>query len=92
MITALRFGGTGHWSVQLIGPTPVGAGGTRMKTLTLTLGGVAAAWMAAPTVAMTVRGTLDDRARAAWRATCDGSRPAVVPAQRRAPVAERLPA
>ncbi|GAA4903824.1 hypothetical protein EV188_10474 [Actinomycetospora succinea] len=63
-----------------------------MKTLALTLGGLAAAWMAAPTVAMVAHGTVDDRARAAWRTAPVPRRLAVVPAQRRAPVSERIPA
>lgn len=63
-----------------------------MKTLALTLGGLAAAWMAAPAVAMAAHGTVDDRIRAAWRTAPAPQRLAVVPAQRRAPVAERIPA
>ncbi|MEJ2887818.1 hypothetical protein [Actinomycetospora aeridis] len=63
-----------------------------MKTLALALGGLAAAWMAAPTVAMAAHGTIDDRTRAACRATPVRQRFAAVPAPRRAPVAERIPA
>ncbi|MFC5140749.1 hypothetical protein ACFPK1_21110 [Actinomycetospora rhizophila] len=63
-----------------------------MKTLALTLGGLAAAWMAAPTVAMATHGTVDDRTRAAWRAKPVRAPFAAVPAPRRAPVSERIPA
>jgi len=63
-----------------------------MKTLALALGGLAAAWMAAPTVAMAAHGTVDGRTRAAWRAVPARGRLAVVPTQRRAPVSERIPA
>ena len=63
-----------------------------MKTLALTLGGLAAAWMAAPTVAMAAHGTVDDRTRAAWRTAPVRARFAAVPSQRRAPVSERISA
>ncbi|MEJ2862522.1 hypothetical protein [Actinomycetospora flava] len=63
-----------------------------MKTLALALGGLAAAWMAAPTVAMAAHGTVDDRTRAGWRTAPVRERLAVVPTQRRAPVSERIPA
>ena len=38
-----------------------------MKTIALALGGLAAAWVAAPAVAMAVRGTIDQRTLARWR-------------------------
>jgi hypothetical protein len=63
-----------------------------MKTFALTLGGLAAAWMAAPTVAMAAHGTVDDRARAAWRTSPARPPFAAVPSQRRVPVTERIPA
>ena len=63
-----------------------------MKTLALALGGLVAAWMAAPTVAMAAHGTVDGRTRAAWRAAPVRQGLAVVPTQRRSPVAERIPA
>lgn len=63
-----------------------------MKTLALALGGLAAVWMAAPTVAMAAHGTVDGRARAAWRERPVRERLAAVPAQRHAPVSERIPA
>lgn len=66
-----------------------------MKTLALALGGLTAAWLAAPTVAMTARGTIDERTRHAWRAVAAGSRDAApivaIPAPRRG-LDDRVPA
>jgi len=39
-----------------------------MKRIALALGGLAAAWVAAPSVAMARQGTIDQRTRAGWRA------------------------
>ncbi|MDD7966873.1 hypothetical protein [Actinomycetospora lemnae] len=68
-----------------------------MKTITLVLGGLGGlavtSWVAAPTVSMSTRGTIDQRTRAAWRAVPRDVAPvAVVPAQRRVPGVERIPA
>lgn len=65
-----------------------------MKTLALALGGCTAVWMAAPLVAMTARGTIDQRAHAAWRATAPTApQPLIgIPAPRRGDVAARVPA
>lgn len=65
-----------------------------MKALALALGGLTAAWMAVPMVAMTTRGTLDQRTLAAWRATAAAlpePLPAI-PAPRRGDVDDRVPA
>ena len=68
-----------------------------MKTLALALGGLAAAWMAAPTVAMAAHGTIEGRTRAGWRrdaaARTPATRPVVaIPTQRRGGVDTRVPA
>ncbi|MDD7930957.1 hypothetical protein [Actinomycetospora straminea] len=72
-----------------------------MKTITLALGGLGglavATWVATPTVLMSTRGTIEQRTRAAWRATSaevEAPAPpvAVVPAPRRVPRVERIPA
>jgi hypothetical protein len=64
-----------------------------MKSVVLALGGATAAWMAVPMVSMAVRGTLDQRTLASCRRTAAVPRPVVViPAPRRAPAEERLPA
>jgi hypothetical protein len=64
-----------------------------MGKLALALGGLTAAWVVAPVVAMTTRGTIDQRTRAAWRATPAVVPPVpVIPAQRRGGTTERLPA
>ena len=65
-----------------------------MKTVVLALGGLTAAWMAAPMVSMAVCGTIDRRTLAACR------RPAVevsgsmlvIPSPRRGSPVERIPA
>lgn len=59
-----------------------------MKTLALALGGLAAAWMAAPTVCLAVHGTIDGRTRAGWRDTAVRATPppaplVVIPSPRR---------
>ena len=68
-----------------------------MKTLTLALGGLAAAWMAAPTVSLAVHGTIDGRTRAAWRVTARRATPppaplVVIPSPRRGEVGTRASA
>ncbi|NYD34687.1 hypothetical protein [Actinomycetospora corticicola] len=47
------------------------SGDTMMITAAAAVGATAAAWLAAPFVAMARRGTLDDQARAALRAEAD---------------------
>ncbi len=65
-----------------------------MRTMVLTLGSVAAAWMAAPVVDMSVRGTTDQRTVAGWRS--GGRRVAVpvltLPAPRSGEAPDRVPA
>lgn len=66
-----------------------------MKTIALALGGLTAAWLAAPTVVMTARGTLDQRARAGWRALAPVPAPrslATIPAPRRGDLDDRVSA
>ncbi|HWN26936.1 MAG TPA: hypothetical protein VNP37_08210 [Actinomycetospora sp.] len=67
-----------------------------MKTLALALGGLAAAWMAAPTVSLAVHGTIDGRTRAAWRVKARATPlPAplvVIPSPRRGEVGTRASA
>lgn len=67
-----------------------------MRTLALALGGLAAAWMAAPTVCLAVHGTIDGRTRAGWRDTAArGTPPAplvVIPSPRRGEVGTRASA
>jgi hypothetical protein len=73
-----------------------------MKTIALALGGLAAVWMAAPAVAMTARGTIDQRTRASWRETAAASADAavasapghlvVIPSPRRGDLDDRVPA
>jgi hypothetical protein len=63
-----------------------------MKTVVLALGGATAMWMAAPMLSMAVRGTVDQRTRAACR-TAPVARPVVViPQPRRGTFRERIPA
>ena len=73
-----------------------------MKTIALALGGLGglavATWVATPTVLMSTRGTIEQRTRAAWRAASAAEigalapPVAVVPAPRRVPRVERIPA
>ncbi len=67
-----------------------------MKTLALALGGLAAAWMAAPAVSVAVHGTIDDRTRAGWRDTAARPTPptplVVIPSPRRGEVGTRASA
>ncbi|MHC1563422.1 hypothetical protein ACR9E3_31080 [Actinomycetospora sp. C-140] len=65
-----------------------------MKTLVLALGGLSAAWMLAPVVAMSARGTIDSRTRAACRAAARTAPPSVlaIPAQRRGDLDDRVSA
>ena len=66
-----------------------------MKTIALALGGLTAAWLAAPTVAMTARGTLDQRTCAGWRALAPVPAPrslATIPAPRRGDLDDRVSA
>jgi hypothetical protein len=50
-----------------------------MKTLALALGGLAAAWMATPTVSLAVHGTIEQRTCAAWRGTAARATPPPAP-------------
>jgi hypothetical protein len=68
-----------------------------MKTLALALGGVAAAWIAAPAVSRAVHGTIDERTRAGWRDTAARATPSpaplvVIPSPRRGQVGTRASA
>lgn len=65
-----------------------------MRTIVLALGGAAAAWVAAPVVGMTVRGTVDQRTVAGWRSASDPAPAPLIsiPAQRSGETPDRVPA
>lgn len=66
-----------------------------MKTLVFALGGLSAAWMLAPVVAMSARGTIDSRTRAACRTAAAQAVPwpvPTIPAQRRGDLDDRISA
>ena len=68
-----------------------------MKTLALALGGLAAAWMAAPAVSLAVRGTVEQRTCATWRDTAARATPppaplVLIPSPRRGEVGARASA
>jgi hypothetical protein len=68
-----------------------------MKTLALALGGLAAAWMAAPAVSLAVHGTVEHRTRSTWRDTAARVIPpaaplVLIPSPRRGQVGDRASA
>jgi hypothetical protein len=59
----------------------------------LTLGGVAAAWMAVPVLDLSVRGTTDQRTVASWQSAERRVVPVLtIPAPRVGEITERVPA
>lgn len=65
-----------------------------MKTIALALGGLTAAWLAAPAVSMTARGTIDQRTCAGWRAVTPVTTPRAltIPSPRRGDLDDRVSA